>query len=160
MINTLYELSKWDSRFLKLACEVKTWSKDPSTQTGAVIVGDRQRVLSLGFNGFPRNISDLEERLNDRETKYLFISHAERNALDNAETSVVGATIYCTFFPCHECAKSIIQRGISRVVALDWRPEDGRWDESFDTSLILFEEAGIQVDLIPAKVWSNYELPQ
>jgi dCMP deaminase len=60
-------LNKWDERYLSLAKEIATWSKDPSTQVGAVIVGSKKEVLSQGFNGFPRNINDSDERYNDRK---------------------------------------------------------------------------------------------
>jgi deoxycytidylate deaminase len=70
-----------DERYLALAKEVSTWSKDPSTQVGAVTVGSKKEVLSQGFNGFPRNIKDTDERYNNRETKYKFVVHAEMNAI-------------------------------------------------------------------------------
>ncbi len=69
--------SKWDKRFMKLAREISTWSKDPSSQIGAVIINDERRILATGYNGFPKGIRDTEERLNDREQKYPMIVHAE-----------------------------------------------------------------------------------
>lgn len=147
MISIVTELGIWDRRFLELARTVAAWSKDPSTKTGSVIVGERRRVLGLGYNGFPRGLEDTAERLEDRETKYRLIAHAERNALDNAEIPVLGATIYCTLSPCHECAKSIIQRGIKRVVAVAERPD--RWVESLDGAAQMFKEAGVVLDLVP-----------
>lgn len=107
---------KWDKRFLRLCYEIASWSKDPSTKVGSIIVGDKKKILSVGFNGFPRDIFDKEEYYNDREFKLALICHAERNALDNADVSVDGATLYSTLYPCNECAKSILQKGISRVV--------------------------------------------
>ena len=112
--------SKWDTRFMKLAREISTWSKDPSSKIGAVIVNDDRRILATGYNGFPKGIEDTEERLNDREQKYPLIVHAEMNALMNAlysGTSVKGATIYVYGLPvCPECTKSIISAGIKRIV--------------------------------------------
>ena len=89
-------LDKWDMRFLALAEHVSEWSKDPSTQVGAVITHSRsKRVISLGFNGFPAGVEDTEERLEDRTTKYEMVVHAEQNALmfagDRAEAEAGGA---------------------------------------------------------------------
>ena len=112
--------SKWDTRFMKLAREISTWSKDPSSKIGAVIVNDDRRILATGYNGFPKGIYDTEERLNDREQKYPRIVHAEMNALMNAlynGVSVKNATIYVYGLPvCPECTKSIISAGIKRIV--------------------------------------------
>lgn len=141
----------WDVRFLRLAQHVAGWSKDPSTKVGAVIVGDRNRIVSIGYNGFPRGIIDHPHRLNDRPTKYKLIAHAERNAMDNAETCLVGCTLYATLVPCSECAKSIIQRGIIRIVApkMDMDKERMRtWYEDFKVSAIMFAEGGVSVDLL------------
>lgn len=150
MISIVTELGIWDRRFLELARVVSTWSKDPSTQTGSVIVGERRRVLGLGYNGFPRGLEDSIERLENRELKYSLIAHAERNALDNTEIPVLGATIYCTLSPCHECAKSIIQRGIKRVVAVAERPD--RWIDSLEGAAQMFKEAGVTLDLVPTSL--------
>lgn len=109
-------VSSWDKKFLNLAKFISTWSKDPSTKVGAVIANEHHQVLSLGYNGFPRGVEDIESRYNDRDVKLLYVAHAERNALDNAYTDVRGATLYTSLCPCNECAKSIIQRGIKRVV--------------------------------------------
>jgi dCMP deaminase len=112
--------SKWDNRFMKIAREISTWSKDPSSKIGAVIVNDDRRILATGYNGFPKGIEDTDERLNDREQKYPRIVHAEMNALMAAlhsGVSVKDATIYVYGLPiCPECTKSIIQAGIKRVV--------------------------------------------
>ncbi len=143
---------KWESRLLELARHVSDWSRDPSTKTGAVIVSDRKRVVSLGYNGFARGVDDAQERYADRETKYKFISHAERNALDNAECSIVGATLYATHFPCVECAKSIVQRGIARVV-VNGSIDDGfwsRWGGSCLDAKTIMEEGGVSVEMVRA----------
>ena len=113
-------INKWYKRYLKLAKEVATWSKDPSTQVGAVVVGSKGQILSQGYNGFPRGISDLSKRLNDRDVKLSLIVHAEMNAIYNATYSGVsldGSTIFIYGLPaCSECAKGIIQVGIKKVV--------------------------------------------
>lgn len=136
---------KWDRRFLSLASEVSSWSQDPSTKVGSVIATEDYRILSLGFNGFPRGVKDTADRYSDKSIKLKLVCHAERNALDNAHFDVTGATIYSTLFPCNECAKSIIQRGIKRVVSnlMDITESRFNWSES----LIMFEEAGIEVQL-------------
>jgi dCMP deaminase len=121
---------KWDIRFLKLADHVAQWSKDPSTKTGAVIVDEQKRVISVGYNGFPRGIDDHKDNYADRETKLKLICHADRNALDNAPCDVRGMTLYITHPPCVECQKSIIQKGINTVVW--WEPEPefkSRWGD-------------------------------
>ncbi len=141
-------LDKWDNRYLALAKEVATWSKDPSTQVGAVTVGAKKEVLSQGFNGFPRGIKDSAERYNHRETKYRFVVHAEMNAIYNATysgTSLDGATLYIYGLPiCSECAKGIIQVGIKKVV-IEKSKELDNWNESLQLSQEMFSEAGIEL---------------
>ena len=136
---------KWNKRYLEVAKQVASWSKDPSRKIGAVIVGDAGQIISQGYNGFPRGIKDTEERLNDRETKYKFVVHAEMNAIYNAihnSSSTVGASIYVTGLPvCRECAKAIVQVGIKNVY-MDTKPVDN-WKQSGEDSLEIFNEAGI-----------------
>src|SRR4030095_6132808 len=92
--------NKWHIRFMELARHVATWSRDPSTQTGSVIVDpETKRVRSMGYNGFPRGVKDTEERYADRPTKYKMIVHCEANALMNADLSVRGCILYTTKFP-------------------------------------------------------------
>lgn len=138
--------SKWDKRFMELAKQVSTWSKDKSTGVGAVIVNDKKKVLSLGFNGFPRGVDDDVESRHERPEKNHYVVHAERNALDEAETSLEGATIYCTFFTCSTCAHGIIQKGLKRVVAPepDWNAE--RYAETQKHAMQMYKEAGVEVD--------------
>lgn len=133
----------WDRRFLNLAEHVASWSKDPSTKVGAVIVNQNNQVLSLGYNGFPRGVEDFEERYNDRPTKYLFVAHAERNALDNAFSDTSGATLYTTLCPCNECSKSIIQKGIKTVVTKKMMNRDQATRLNFDVTMSMFEESGV-----------------
>lgn len=140
--------SNWDERFTDLAQFVAEWSKDPSTKVGAVIVNDQRQVLSLGYNGFPRGVFDLESRYSDRDQKLKFVAHAERNALDNAFSDVRGATLYTTLCPCNECAKSIIQRGIRRVVAHKFTDLVQRERFNAEITEQMFHEAGVALDLI------------
>lgn len=135
---------KWDHRFLALARTISTWSKDPSTQVGSVIVRPNFTIASLGYNGFPRGFDDSTQRYADRKLKYSFIVHAEANAITAAVGSLVGCTIYTYPLPaCAECAKLAIQVGIRRFVAV--KPSDElilRWQESFASSDTLIRECG------------------
>ena len=135
-------MTDWHKRFLDLCEHVATWSKDPSTKLGSVIVDDKKRIVSVGYNGFPRGVEDLEERYEDRPTKYLFVAHAERNALDNAPMMVDNCTMYVTLLPCNECAKSIIQKGITKVVTYRPTREDVF---NWNITLTMFKEAGVDV---------------
>lgn len=134
---------KWDERFLRLAKEVSTWSKDPSTKVGAVGVDTNKRIRSTGYNGFPRRIRD-DNRLDSRDSKYGLIIHAEANCLLQCNTDV--STLYTwPLPPCRACALLIIQSGVYEVVAPDTWPE--RWNESINGALELFREAGVEVRL-------------
>lgn len=140
----------WDRRFMALAQQIATWSKDPSTKVGAVIVDAHRRIVSMGYNGFPRGVEDLPERLNDRAQKYPRIVHAEPNAILNATRSVKGCTLYVTpFAPCSECAKLIIQAGIKRVViSLSAAETSNRWADSTRIGWEMMDEARIDVGYI------------
>ncbi|MBQ9048797.1 MAG: dCMP deaminase family protein [Solobacterium sp.] len=110
----------WDEYFMGLAHLSALRSKDPNTQVGAAIVDENHRVVSVGYNGFPKGCSD-DEYPWDREggvyvTKYAYVVHAELNAILNSPRPVSGCTLYVSLFPCNECAKAIIQSGIKRVV--------------------------------------------
>lgn len=153
----LEEKVKWDKRFLRMAEEYASWSKDPSTKIGCVVVDpEKRRVLSGGYNGFPRGIKDTTERLTNRETKYKFVVHAEMNAIYNATlngVSLEGATLYCVGLPtCSACALGVIQVGIKRVVIgspavmSDTQPNQPRanWEEQWSFTKAMFDESGIQ----------------
>lgn len=141
------DITKWDHRFLKLAEHISSWSKDPSTKVGAVITDDKE-VVSLGYNGFPTEIFDFQERLENREIKYEYIIHAEMNALLFAKRSVFGFTLYTyPFMPCARCASMIIQAGIYRVVS--YTSNNPLWIKSFETSKSMFEEARVIFELYP-----------
>ena len=113
----------WDEYFMGVAQLAAQRSKDPSTQVGCCIVDEQNRILSTGYNGFPHGCSDDEFPWNRDEslgeTKYPFVVHAELNAiLNNRGKSLAGAKLYVGLFPCHECAKAIIQAGIREVIYL------------------------------------------
>lgn len=144
---------KWDKRYINLAAHIAKWSKDPSRKIGAVAVGSKGQVLSQGYNGFPRGISDDDNMYQNKVTKYQRVVHAEMNCIYNATyngTSLDGATLYIHGLPvCSECAKGIIQVGIKRVVTKeidDSMPE--RWVESTQLTKQMFEESGVTYDFI------------
>jgi dCMP deaminase len=148
-LNTLANqfLSKWDRRFLRLAEEVRLWSKDPGTKVGCVLVNDR-RILSTGYNGFPQTISDDLDRYIDRDFKLSITVHAEKNAILNAAkngTKVQGSTLYVTFPPCSQCASAIIQAGVAQVVCPNPAEAPERWRSNFLAASDLFYEAGVKV---------------
>lgn len=123
MSNKRIDYIGWDDYFMGVSLLAADRSKDPSTQVGACIVSDDNRILSTGYNGFPKGCSDDEfpwnrdEKLG--ETKYNFVVHAELNAILNAGgKSLIGSRIFVSLFPCHECAKAIIQSGVKEVVYL------------------------------------------
>jgi len=136
---------KWHRRFLRLASEIADFSKDPSTKVGCILVRDR-RIISTGYNGFPRGISDSFDRLLDREKKYEMTVHAEINAVTTAAlhgVSTEGSTAYVTFQPCSRCAAVLINAGIREVyVTADTLIPD-RWLDNMILAANLLKEAGI-----------------
>lgn len=139
---------KWQIRFMRLAKEISTWSKDPSSKIGAVIVNNNKRVLATGYNGFPKSVAD-DYRLNEREKKYPLVIHAEMNTLLNALNNgvpVKGSTIFVYGLPvCSECAKNIAQSGISNVVIMGPDAESKWYDQWQNKTIPLFQECGIDV---------------
>jgi dCMP deaminase len=143
--------SKWDIRYLQLAERIASWSKDPSTQIGAIAVGIKGQVLAQGYNGFPRGIEDNPLHYEDRETKYKYVVHAEMNVIYNATyngVSLDGATLYVTGLPvCSDCAKGVIQVGIQRVVMKE-QDIPLKWVESWKTTAGMFDQAKIKWEFI------------
>lgn len=137
----------WDKWYMGLAEYVSTASKDPSTKVGAVIIDDKRRMVSHGYNGFPMGVEDSEERLNNRDLKYKLIIHAERNAILFSNRSLENCTLYTyPFMPCASCASMVIQSGIKRVVS--YKSENPRWIEEFDLASKIFKEAGIELHFV------------
>jgi dCMP deaminase len=137
--------SKWDTRFLGLAAHISAWSKDPSSQVGAVIT-DGNRIVSLGYNGFASGVHDTTERLNDRDCKLNLTIHAEENAMIFAKRGINGCTVYVTHPPCPRCASKLIQEEVRRIVYIS--PSDdflSRWADDLKLSLEMYGEAGIEV---------------
>lgn len=140
---------KWDERFLQLAELVGSWSKDPSTQVGAVIVDRDNRIISTGFNGFPRGCADDAATLGNRERKLLRTIHAEENALLFARRDVNEMWIYVTRPPCARCAAKLVQAGIARVV-YRLPPTDftERWREEMAEASALFWEGQVAITVL------------
>lgn len=136
------KLDKWDQRFIRVAREVSSWSKDPGTRVGAVLVKDR-RIIATGYNGFPENVADTEKRYQDRETKLSLTVHAEVNALLNAAKNgaqTKGSTLYVTFPPCVHCSTCIIQAGVTKIVCPDPLTAPARWLKNFlEGQAVMFE---------------------
>ncbi len=113
----------WDEYFMGIALLSAERSKDPGTQVGACIVSPDKKILSMGYNGMPRGCHDTlmpwAREGAPQDTKYMFVCHAELNAILNYDgTSLRGSTIYTTLFPCNECTKALIQAGIKEVIYL------------------------------------------
>lgn len=135
----------WDEYFMSVAYLAGMRSKDPSSQVGACIVSEDNKILSMGYNGFPQNCSDDEfpwEREGDSlNTKYFYVVHSELNAILNYRGgSLEGSKLYVTLFPCNECAKAIIQSGIREVIYMDNKYAD---TESTKASVQMFRLAGV-----------------
>ena len=138
----------WDEYFMTIALLSAKRSKDPSTQVGACIVDDENKVVSIGYNGMPRHCDDTKltwEKGEDLNNKYLYVCHAEFNAILNTRdgSHLNGCKIYVTLFPCNECAKAIIQTGIKKVIYLSDKYQD---QLSTRASKRLFEVAGVEVE--------------
>lgn len=138
----------WKQKYLGLAQHFATWSKDPSSQIGAVTVGEDGEVLTQGYNGFPRGIEDTPERLNNREAKYPLIVHAEMNCIYNAANlgvNLKGSSLFVYGLPvCGPCSLGIIQAGITSVyMRPNYAKVTPKWIESFQQTADNFEEAGV-----------------
>lgn len=141
---------KWDRRFLELARFVSSWSKDPSTKTGAVITDCDNRIISLGYNGFAKGVSDFPEDYANREIKYSKVVHCEMNAILFAGRPLKGCTLYTyPFQSCSRCCVCVIQSGITRCVAppLPTHLID-RWGKDVELAKQMFRESGITMDFI------------
>ena len=149
---------KWHKRFMEVAELVSTWSKDPSTKVGAIVVGPDREIRSTGYNGLVRGVDDNKPERLERPTKYDFFEHAERNAVYNAcliGASLKGCVIYVTSMPCPDCARAIIQSGIKMVVTckpeFDEHAPQNTWRDKLVFSEEMFKEAGIEYLLLPPK---------
>lgn len=153
------EYLTWDEYFMGQALEVSLRSKDPSTQVGACIANNENKQVSVGYNGLPEGMNDDEfnwdspgEKSGDIfTTKNPWVVHAERNAILNCKgINLDGTTIYVTLFPCNECAKSIIQSGIKKVIYLRMYDKD----DLVKITKTMFDLAG--VEYIPFNKSKNF----
>lgn len=146
----------WESYFMGIAHLSALRSKDPNTQVGAVIVDENKKVVSIGYNGFPMGCDDDEypwENEGDTlKTKYPYVVHAELNAILNSPRSVKGCTIYVSLFPCHECAKAIIQSGIRKIV---YESDKYASSDSVLASKRMLSSAGVELHQMNHKVEVN-----
>jgi dCMP deaminase len=141
----------WDVRFMRLAAEVASWSKDKSAKTGCVIVGPEKLIRSTGFNGFVRGADDGRPERHERPAKYSWTEHAERNAIYNAARLGIpteGCICYVNWFPCIDCARAVVQAGIIRLVGLEPDLNDQKWGGDFVFARAMLEEAGVSVDFL------------
>lgn len=144
---------RWDRHFLEEAQHAARKSKDQATKVGCVIVNDRHTDLVRGWNGFPRGVNDDIPERHLRPAKYLWTEHAERNAIYNAAAEGIalrGSTLYSSLMPCCDCARAIIQSGITRVVTVepDWDDPHRKATSHHHVSKRLFEEAGVRLDFV------------
>ncbi|MEW8659138.1 MAG: dCMP deaminase family protein [Candidatus Thiodiazotropha endolucinida] len=138
-------MTKWDTRFLGLAAYISAWSKDPSSQVGAVIT-DGNRIISLGYNGFAAGVEDKQERLGDRDCKLNLTIHAEENAMIFAKRDLTGCTVYVTHPPCPRCASKLIQEEVGRIVYIAPSGDFlSRWADDLKLSSEMYREAGVEV---------------
>lgn len=139
----------WDSYFMLLCGLSSERSKDPCTQVGAVIVNNKNRIIGIGYNGFPNGINDSQlswgkNSTNQLYNKKMFVVHAEKNAILNCNTiSCEGCVLYCKLFPCNDCMQSIIQAGIKKVIFANYA--DMNKDE-YQASVIMAQYAGVVLE--------------
>lgn len=144
----------WDEYFMGIAQLSALRSKDPSTQVGACIVDDANKVVSIGYNGMPRGMNDKDAPWGHGEgleSKYLYVCHAEFNAILNTRDGahLNGCRLYVTLFPCNECAKAVVQVGIKEIIYLDDKHSD---DTIYQASRKILEMAGVKIAKYEGKV--------
>lgn len=143
----------WYTRYMDLARHVSTWSKDKSTKVGCVIVApDMRTVVAMGYNGFPRGVYDDMQCRHERPLKYKWTEHAERNAIYNAAhkgISLQGCKMFVPWFPCCDCARAVIQTGITELYCHKPDLSDERWGADFVISLEMLGEAEVEVVYVP-----------
>lgn len=140
--------NKWSARFLKLALEISTWSKDTSTKVGAVIMDKHGEPVSWGYNGMPPDIDDTIPERMERPAKYGWMEHAERNAIYQSNKKMKKGHIFVTHPPCADCARAIVKKKIKRVIvdkANGLNSDFGkRYAESFKITMEMLNEAGVE----------------
>ena len=137
----------WDKRLFNLAKHVAEWSSDPGTKVGSVIAGPGNDVRALGYNGLPRDIEDTAGFF-ERPLKYLWIEHAERNAIYAAARvglALPGCRMYVSWFPCADCARAIVQVGLKEVICAEPDWSDRVWGEQFAQSKLILINGSVGV---------------
>lgn len=154
-VNETFRQIIWHKRFINLANLVATWSKDPSSKVGCVIVDENRRIVSTGYNGFPVGVVDSKNRLSKKDIKYKLVLHAEENAIMFAKRDLNGCSLYVTMAPCSHCAGLIIQSGIKHVYIKKLEISE-KWKESFEYSQMMFSESKVHVQFIDMN--SEYDM--
>jgi dCMP deaminase len=142
-------MSNWDNKFIGLAKHISEWSKDTNRKNGAVIVDTDNNVLSLGYNGLPRGCDDSIESRYEQPTKYFYFEHAERNSIYHAARNGVvikNAKMYMTMFCCSDCARAIIQSGITEIIAPQPDLTHPKWGEHFQSAIEMLKEANVKIN--------------
>jgi len=151
--NNENKLTKWDKRFMEQAYFVASWSKDKNIKCGAVVVDNENTELVMGYNGFPRGADDkTDQRRYEKPAKYVWTEHAERNAIYKAARlgiSLKNTKMYCTYFPCVDCARAIIQAGIVKLYTEKPDLNHATWGESWVDAIIMLNECGVEI------IWTN-----
>ncbi len=143
-------MTNWDLKFIELSRHIAEWSKDTNRKVGAVIVDNDNIVISMGYNGFPRGCDETIDSRYERPDKYLFTEHSERNAIYHAArhgVTLKGCSMYVTLFPCADCARGIIQAGMTKLIAPMPDVEHEIWGNHFKAALTMLEESKIEVIL-------------
>ena len=156
MMKKRQDYISWDEYFMGVTLLSAKRSKDPSTQVGACIVNQKNKIVGAGYNGLPIGCSDDEFSWDKKgeflDTKYPYICHAELNAiLNNIGMDLQGCKIYTALFPCNECSKAIIQSGITEVIYLSDKYEQ---DDIFKASRIMLDKAGITCRKVETRIMS------
>ena len=138
----------WNKRFIEFTEYISKWSKDKNTGVGAAIVDSDNRIVSVGYNGFPSGLNDKIDSRHERPAKYLYTEHAERNAIYNAARIGVktkDCKMFLMWFPCPDCARAIIQCGITELICKKPDFTDKRWGDGFKVSLEMLEECKLKI---------------
>ncbi len=144
----------WDEYFMGIALLSAKRSKDPNTQVGACIVNQLNKIVGIGYNGFPIGCPDdflpwNREAENVNETKYPYVVHAEANAILNSTKDLHGSRIYVDLFPCNECTKLIIQSGIKEIIYMSDKYRDS---DSVKASKKMLDLAGVKTRLVKFEI--------
>lgn len=147
---TLEKCTHWNARFFLLCDMIASWSEDASRKVGSVIVGPSNEIRATGYNGFPRGVDNTLSKRHDQTSgeKYLWFEHAERNAIYNAAASGVettGCSLYVNSFPCADCARAIIQSGITQLNTFAFDPTDDKFGRHFIVADEMLREAGVEI---------------